>query len=285
MIKLKNKHLSVKIEPVGAELKSILLDGEEKLWQGEQGSWEGTAPTLFPFCGGLKNGGFTYKGEEYLCDKHGFAKTAEFAVIEKDRRHAVLELKSNEETRKKYPFDFIFRVTFTLLRQSITVKYTVKNTGKDEMYFSCGSHESYLLENGLENYDIIFPHRESLETCLIEQGLIGEEKLPIIKRSEIMPLYEKYLQNDSLVFENTAAKKLILRNRTNGKRIKIEFPDFKYLVIWSLPGKNFVCIEPWAGFPDRLTHTGEIEKKQGMIRLRASGKKTLAHKITFLPTL
>lgn len=285
MIKLKNKHLTVNIEPLGAEIKSILFHGRQQLWQGEEDSWQGTAPTLFPFCGGLKDNKFTYRGQEYFCEKHGFAKSSEFAVIKSDKKHAVLELKSNEETKQKYPFDFIFRVAFILSGRSIMVKYTVKNTGENKMYFSIGSHESYLCDGGMERFDVVFPRKETLSTCVIEDGLISKEKMPIIKRSKILPLYEKYLENDSLVFKNMASSSLMLRNRITTKRIKISFPGCKYFVIWSLPQKNYVCLEPWAGFPDTTDTTGEIEKKEGMLSLKGGRKKTLAHKITFLPHL
>lgn len=285
MVKLKNKHLTVRIDPVGAEIKSITVDGTEKLWQGEEDSWNRTAPTLFPFCGGLKDGKFTYKTEEYVCEKHGFAKDAKFAVEEKTKRQAVLRLKSDEETKKNYPFDFEFLVTFSLNKQSLIVKYDIKNTGKEEMYFSVGSHESYFCAGGIENYEILFPRRESLENCVVEQGLIGDKTEQITNLSKTLSLYEKYFSKDSLVFKNMISRSLVLRNRISGERIKIEFPGCDYFVIWTIPGKEYVCLEPWAGFPDLLSSGGKIEEKTGIIKLRKKGRKTIAHKITFLPAL
>ncbi len=285
MVKLKNKHLAVKINPIGAELKSIIYRDTERLWQGEEASWQRTAPTLFPFCGGLKEGKFTLGEEEYACDKHGFAKDMEFTVEEHTKHRAVLLLVSNEETLKKYPFEFELRVTFTLNKKSILIKYSVKNTGDKKLYFSAGSHESYFCEGGIENFDILFPRKETLSTCIIDGGLIGTEKAPVIRLSKQMPLLEKYLENDSLVFEDMLSRKLILRNRTNGERIKIEFPGFNYFVIWSIPGKEYICLEPWAGMPDSTEHNGKIENKKGIIKVAKNKTKHLLHKISFLPEL
>ncbi len=285
MIRLKNKHLNVHISPIGAEIKSIIYKDKERLWQGEEGSWKRTAPTLFPFCGGLKDGKFTYNGQEYECEKHGFAKDMEFTVTEKQKRRAVLEIRSSEETLKVYPFEFIFRVIFTINKKSLMVKYEVKNTGTNDMYFSVGSHEGYFCSGGIENFELLFPYRESVENTLIEQGLLGDKKQKLSHFSKHFPLYEKHLEADSLVIENLISRKCILRNLTNGERIKIEFPGSDCFVVWSLKGKEYICLEPWAGLPDTLIHTGEIEKKRGIIRLKKNKTKVIAHKITFLPEL
>ena len=284
MVKIKNKHLTVRIDPKGAEIKSIKCDGIEKLWQGEEDSWQGTAPTLFPFCGGLKDGKFIYADKEYFCPKHGFAKDLEFTVTEKDRHHAVLTLESSPETLEKYPFDFVLTVTFTILRQSLTVKYTVKNTGRRALYFSVGSHESYLIEGGMENCELLFPHRESLKHCVIKDGLLSGETEQLTLHSKTLALYNKYLDNDSLVIKNMVSRSVTFRKRATGERIKIEFPGSKYFVIWSLKNKDFVCLEPWAGFPDSVDSSGKIEEKEGIIKLARHRKKTIAHRITFLPS-
>ncbi len=286
MIKLKNKYLNVRISEVGAEIKSIKLCGHEQMWQGEKESWQRTAPTLFPFCGRLRDGRYRIGDTEYECMPHGFAKDAEFTVVSQNKRCAVLKIAADEETKKIYPFDFEFTVTFTLLRKSITVKYNIKNKGKETMYFSCGSHESYLCDGGMQNYELLFDRRESLENSVVdENGLISGKTRRITCFSKTLALYEDYLKDDSLVFRNMVSRKVVLRNIRDGRRVKIEFPGFDNFVIWSLPGKDYVCLEPWAGLPDFADFDGELKDKKGILKLRGRSQKTLMHKITFMPSL
>lgn len=285
MIKLHNKLITVKVDKTGAELRSIKSGEREIMWQGDEKFWGRTAPTLFPFCGGFKNGKYIYNDTEYECLKHGFAKIAEFEVENKSRKSVTFLLKSNEETLKQYPFDFELRVTYTVSHKSVIIEYEVINKTDGVMYFSIGSHEGYICNGGIENYDLHFPRRESLQNCIIEQGVIGPDTEQITKYSKMLPLLEKHIEKEAMVFKNMASRSVILRNRTNGERLKISFPGCKYFSIWSIPGSEFVCLEPWAGFPDTLDTTEKIEDRTGIIKLRKNGKKKFMHKITVLENL
>lgn len=285
MIKLHNKFITAKIEEKGAEIKSIVCEGHEILWQGEETSWARTAPTLFPFCGGFKEGKYIYNGVTYNMDAHGFARDREFTVEKKSKRSVTLLLKSDEDTLAIYPFQFELRVIFTLSLKSVIVEYNVKNNTDGEMYFSIGSHESYECQGGVENYDVHFKKRESLINCIVDGKIIGEKTEQITKFSKILPIYERFWENDSVVLKNLSSRSAVLRNRTNGKRIKIDFPGFNYFVIWSLPGKEYLCLEPWAGFPDTTYTSEKIEDRIGIIRLKKNGRKKLMHKITVLENL
>ena len=61
-IEIKNEYLSISINTLGAELSTITgRGGTEFLWNGDKNVWSGKAPVLFPICGGLKGGKYTYK--------------------------------------------------------------------------------------------------------------------------------------------------------------------------------------------------------------------------------
>ena len=52
---LKNNDIRIKIDSLGAELKSLvtLNDGVEMLWQGNPAYWANSSPILFPIVGFL----------------------------------------------------------------------------------------------------------------------------------------------------------------------------------------------------------------------------------------
>lgn len=286
MIKIKNKHITVMIEKTGAEIKSIKSGDREVLWQGNPDTWERTAPTLFPFCGKFKDGHYIYNDIEYSCSPHGFARNTEFKVEGKSHNSVTLLLESDQTIKEVYPFDFEFRVRFTVTYKSLVVEYFVKNKGNENMYFSLGSHESYLCDERVENYDIIFKNRENLDSWIVgENGLLTNETFPVLRYSKILPLHDGLFEYDSLVFKNIVSKKLLLRDRTNGQRVKIEYPDCKYLVIWKIPKENYVCIEPWAGLPDNVEHNCILQNKEGIIKLKKGKTYKNSHRITILPPL
>jgi galactose mutarotase-like enzyme len=55
----------------------------------------------------------------------------------------------------------------------------------------------------------------------------------------------------------------------------MNFDDFPYLGIWAKPGADYVCIEPWLGIADSVSHNQNLEEKEGIIVLK-NDKKILA---------
>ena len=283
MIKLKNKYLTAKIQEKGAQIASIKDGDTELMWQKDPEIWNNYGPVLFPICGGLKDNKFTHNGETYELCKHGFAKETEFDVKLLSKSSVTLSMTSNEETKKSYPFDFELEVTFTLLKKQMLVTYSVKNTGKETMYFSIGSHEGYICEGSVEDYDIIFPKKETLDSVIIKDGILSDETTPIIKSTKVLPIYEEYFEHDSVVFTDMVSRKAVLRNRKTGKRIGVSFPGCDYFVIWHKVGAEYICLEPWTGIPDYADCSGELSEKDGIMALKKGRKYRKTHKISILP--
>ena len=58
----KNGNIEITVESKGAELKALLKDGKEFMWNADAKYWAKTSPVLFPFVGGCKEGKYTYNG-------------------------------------------------------------------------------------------------------------------------------------------------------------------------------------------------------------------------------
>ena len=282
MVTIKNEILEAKIDPMGAELKSLKKCGVEYLWQGDPAVWKDSSPVLFPICGALKDNKYIYKGKEYSLLPHGFARLKLFEVESLTENSAVLLLKSDEETIKNYPFKFEFRAIFTLKDDSLITEYKVNNLSEETMYFSVGSHEGYAAPEGIENYDIIFPQKETLETVLPDGRLLQNHALPVIKDSEFLPLYDRYFLIDALIFLDIESKSLRLRNRLTGKEIKVDYPDCKNLLVWHKYAGGYICIEPWSGRPDGQDSNYDITNKKDITALEPKGEYSNIHTVTIV---
>lgn len=281
MVKIKNDVLSVEIDTLGAEMKKIEVNGEDRLWSGDPAYWSGRAPILFPICGGLKDDKFTFEGKEYTLKKHGFAKSCEFSVEKATENSAVFLLKSNEETLKQFPWSFELRVTYTLRGSCIKISYDVKNTSDKPMYMSIGSHEAYACPEGIEDYDVIFEKKETLNSCVLDGNLIAHSTVPIIKETDTLPLYEKYFAVDALVFKDLKSRSAALRNRKTGKSVTVDFEGCDYFLLWMKPGAGYICMEPWAGIPAMADAGYDITEKEGINEVKPGAVFHLDHTIHF----
>ena len=282
MIKLYNQKTTVEINEMGAELKSLTCNNKEYIWRGEPEIWSFSAPLLFPICGGLKEDKYIFEGKEYHLSKHGYARTTLFEVENSDDTNAVFLHKSTPETKTVFPFDYELRVIYTLTDTSLKIKYKVDNIGDDTMYFSIGSHEGYYTPEGIEQYDVIFEKEETLEASALWGNLIGTQTQPILKESRVLPLYDKYFIVDALAFRKLESRSCILRNRVNGKSLKLDFPFADYFLLWHKHNSPYICLEPWAGIGDIVGSDYDITKKEGIIPLESGRTYTGEHTITLL---
>ncbi len=281
MIYLSNGTVSAEITELGAEIRSLKKNGTEYMWDANPRVWASSAPVLFPILCFMKDNKYILNGKTYEMTKHGFVRGQKFEVESKSGTSVTLLYTHNERTLKMYPFEFEFRVVFTLSEGSLRVEYKVKSLNDTEMYFSVGAHEAYATPEGIEDYDIIFPEKESLESFLqTGDGLLQKSTVTIGKNTEYLPLYDKYFMLDTLVFKNLKSRELLLKNRKTDRAVKVEFPDCDYLAIWHKPSAGYICIEPWSGLPDNADTDYDITKKEGIITLAPRAEYTNTHTIT-----
>lgn len=282
MIRLKNEFLTATFNEVGAELKSLIFGGREYIWEGRSEVWAGSCPLLFPICGGLKDDKYIFNGKEYTLKKHGYARFTTFEIENKTDSSVVFLHKSDIDTKKSFPFDYELRVIYTLTDKTVKIDYSVKNLTDGTMYFSIGSHEGYYTPEGIEDYDVIFPQNETLGAYALYGNLLSNQELPIIKDSNILPLYDKYFTVDALVFKNLKSKSATLRNRKTGKAVRVDFPDADYFLLWHKPNSPFMCLEPWSGIPDIVGSSYDITEKEGIIPLKSGTEYKSSHTLNII---
>ena len=284
--KLENDYLSIEINEKGAEVFSIKSKktGVEYLWQGNPEFWANRSTTLFPICGRLFGGKYTYEGVEYEMPLHGIAKLFDFTSKVVSEEEIEFELKSSEETKKYYPFDFVFIVRYKLKGALLNVEFIVYNTGKDDMYFSYGAHPGFNVpftpNDKFEDYYIEFTKNEFFKhifspTCFCT----GEtQKYTLTKKK--LPLSHSLFYNDALFFE-TETDKVKLKSSKSKTSIEVSYKDMTCLGLWHKPKTcaPYVCIEPWHGIPSTDGVVDDFSTKNHMIKLKANKRYNNSYSI------
>jgi galactose mutarotase-like enzyme len=88
-----------------------------------------------------------------------------------------------------------------------------------------------------------------------------------------LKLRDDLFEDDALIFDRVHSQRLRYGAET-GPYLEIEFPNTPYLGIWTKPGANFVCIEPWHGLADPQGFSGDFREKPGVFWVAPGHEKT-----------
>lgn len=255
--------LKIRTKCAGAELESILFNGEEMLHDGLT-DWNRQAPILFPIVGKLKNDETIIDGNTYHMKQHGFARDCNFERIDENS----YVLKYNDETLEKYPYKFELYVSYQMYGNSLITRYRVKNVDNKMICFGLGGHPAFKCD--FNNAYLEFEWNEDeVEIYQLNNGLVKkecEDRRKFINGNRII-LTPDYFDNDAVIMKKLKSNTVTLYN--NGvKKLKFDFTNFPILAVWSKKGAKFLCIEPWLNTADAEDSNGRFEGKDGLIRLR-----------------
>ena len=215
----------------GGIIKSMKIDGVELFYfdkerfNDPEQSDRGGAPELYPFAGPP-----TKEGPFSELSQHGFARDLSWTIEKNEEGEFVEVLKSNDETREMYPYDFELRLRSKMDEDgAITLTQEVENKSEKEMPISMGLHPYFNVPEGKKE----------------------EIKFDFEGGNEIENALQDWLKNPDKKNE-----KDFLRRIDNPKEeIKINIPgigtikmdiseEYEKIWIWTERDKNFICIEP-----------------------------------------
>ena len=273
---LNNNQIIAKVNSFGAELCSVISKetGIEYIWQAESNVWARHAPNLFPIVGKLKEGSYNYQDKSYQLPQHGFARDNEFICIEETTSTLIFELKSNEKSLAIYPFHFNLQITYTLIKNSVIVNYRIFNPDKDMLSFSIGAHPAFncplIANETFEDYELIFPNKNSLTINLLNDGLISDQTKEITLINNSITITKKLFDDDALVFTNHQIDEVQLISAKTKRGVILKSINWPYFGIWTKKNTSkFVCLEPWYGIADFENAKGDFSTKEGIIQVKA----------------
>ncbi len=285
---LKNKYLTVQISELGAEIISVKKGQCEYMWQRDEKYWACCAPIMFPVCGRLFDGKYTYGGKEYSLQNHGFVRRTIFDVKEKSDEKIVFITKESETTLKQYPFSFSLEISYELKENAVYSQIVVTNTGDDILPFATGAHPGFCVpiddKGSFSDYYIEFEEGVSPSHLLFAPACLqtGKKKALKLDKGYRLHLYHEMFDNDA-IFMSGAGTKATLKSDKTDKFVTVCYEGFSYLGLWHKPQSDapYVCIEPWCGLPSYDGVIDDFEDRSDMFRLEKGGTKSVSYSIIF----
>ncbi len=264
--------LTVTIDHFGAELCSVKnKSGIEFMWQAQKEVWARHAPVLFPIVGKLKDNFFIYNNKKHELPQHGFARDMEFDLVEKSEQSLTFQLRSNSETKTKFPFEFVFEIKYTLEENKLYTEYKITNPSNQTIYTSVGAHPGFncplLANESFEDYYLEF-EKDNFALTKLNNGLRTDATSALELNDKKLFLKKELFDNDALVFENKQINSISLCSSKSNHKIMLQCDHWPYFGIWAKKGNTqFVCLEPWYGIADAETTANELSKKDGIIQI------------------
>ncbi|KQN05341.1 aldose 1-epimerase family protein [Sphingomonas sp. Leaf25] len=285
---LSNGILTATIAELGAELLSLKdAQGRELMTDANPAYWTGHAPILFPIVGRLHGDRYRLGDTSYVMPQHGFARRRTFAkVAQNEGVSATFALADDAETLSMYPFAFVLHVEHSLEGATLKTLVSVTNSGTHDLPASIGFHPAFAWPlpygGAREAHRMVFSDAERDTIAEITaDGTIAATPRPSPLEGQVLHLGDALFTDDALVWDPVSSTG-VSYGTEDGSQLRVDFPGMPRLGIWTKPGANFVCIEPWDGIADPEGFDGDIFDKPGIRRVAPGETHAVAMAVTLV---
>lgn len=210
----------------------------------------GGNPILFPVSGQLKDGAYELDGKRYAMKNHGLARTSAWSVTatgvtEEGEPFAKLSLASTEEMLESFPFAFELVFTYLIRRGTLVILQEYRNRSDRRMPMYPGFHPYFATETTKLLYTTDAAHYLDYNDGVTKPF---DEKLDIGRMKESAALLDAKEPKISFLLP------------WDGRTVTMEYSEaFRYVVLWTVAGKDFVCVEPW------MALNGELNRGEDLV--------------------
>lgn len=209
----------------GGIITSLKLNGQEILYLDQDTfkdinvNVKGGIPILFPNAGPIPDNMKTEALKNLK--QHGFVRNSKFNSIKKINVFNE-SLSSDLKTKEVYPYDFKLSIDGHFEKDnSFSIIQTVENIGENEMPISSGFHP-YFKVSSEEKKNIKFNFKGG---------------------DYIKDQFEKWSNNEYVSIENPNEPiEIVIPNL--GVILLNFSKEYKRIWVWSMEGKDFICVEP-----------------------------------------
>jgi galactose mutarotase-like enzyme len=231
----------------------------------------GGIPLLFPSPGRLAGDRFERDGASGAMKQHGFARDLAWTVVDTSDRtsaQAVLALVANDATRAVFPWDFRLAVTFSLSGTRLRLDAIVENASTRPMPFAFGIHP-YFRVTDKAGASVSTKATRAFDNVTKEETSLGPGGLDLTAHELDLHLLD-HGSTDSTLSLSDESRVAIRASR-----------EFVRWVVWTVEGKDYVCVEPWTA-PANALNSGE-----SLLSVEPGGSQRLWIEIQYVrpPTL
>lgn len=203
----------------------------------------GGIPVLFPSPGPLAHDRFERDGRSGVMKQHGLARSCPWtpSAIRGDEASVTLTLAASELTRAQFPWDFTLALTFSLAGARLRIALSLHNMDSAPLPFAFGLHPYFIVRDK--------PHARIDTGATRVFDNVSKSMLPFTGFDLTAPELDLHL------LDHGSSESAL--HTVDGSRIAVHAsPEFSRWVVWTLAGKDFVCLEPWTAPFDAL-NSGE----------------------------
>ena len=225
--------------------KQHLFFLDEKTLRDPQANVRGGNPVLFPSPGKLAGDHWSRDGKQGELKQHGFARQLAWDIISTgtdEGASATLGLSSNDQTLAQYPWNFDAEYRYLLRGLVLRIEMRFTNRALTPMPFGAGFHPYFHVRQSEKGSTRI----QTSATRAFDNAAQQNIALPRIDLTA--PEVDLHLidHGSSTCVVTTPRATIALRGSS----------EFTHWVVWTLAGKDFVCVEPWTS-PGNALNTGE----------------------------
>ena len=267
--------MTATVSSKGAELQSLKLNGNEYLWQADPAFWGKHAPVLFPIVGSLRNDEATCSQGTCHMTRHGLARINEHQLVgvSEDGASVTYEFSDSAETREAFPYRFKLNMTYAITGDNqLTQTFKVTNTGDVDLPFSVGGHPAFNVpapgagDEAFEDYALKFTEPWTCNSPKIAEGGLAdnEDTYVSVDNADTVMLVRESFANDAIVLDHVPGNTLTLLGTKSGHGVRVDFPGFDYIGVWTSGEAPFVALEPWTGHSTLPPEDDVLEHKRNI---------------------
>jgi galactose mutarotase-like enzyme len=204
----------------------------------------GGVPLLFPSPGRLAGDRFARAGRSGSMKQHGFARDLAWTVRSHggaNAARATLAIESSDATLAMYPWPFRATLDVGLRGRSLRMDVAIENVGTAPMPFAFGIHPYFFVH---DKAGARIATRATRAFDNVTKTVVAFHGFDLTAPEVDLHLLDHGSSESSLTWADGA--RLDLRAS----------PEFTRWVVWTLAGRDFVCVEPWTAPADAL-NSGE----------------------------
>jgi galactose mutarotase-like enzyme len=217
----------------------------------------GGNPVLFPTPGKLVGDAWSRGGLGGSLGQHGLARSRAWSVVDVSTGSVALRLEADDTTRASYPWDFRVDLTYAVADRALSIEARIENRSTTPMPFGFGFHPYFVVPDK-RAFVLASGATRAFDNVTKQDVAFDARSLDVAGPEVDLHLLDHDAR--TITFSVDAATSITIDGG-------VPRPHW---VLWSLPGRDFVCVEPWT-CPGNAMNTGER-----LIELAPGASRTLS---------